>query len=199
MNSNDEIKIKCVVVGDGYVGKTCMIMSYCQDTFPVDHIPTVFDNYIATMQIESKPIKLAIWDTAGQDDYERLRTLSYTLTDVFLVCFSLVDQESFKNALNKWIPELFQNAPNAPIVLVGTKLDLKNEYEQIPDKRMKVVPSSEGLKAVQTHNLFNYVECSAKTQENLTRVYSDAIRSVFKYRELLASKKRKKQRACNIL
>ena len=241
--SSEEIKIKSVVVGDGYVGKTCMIMrylvnvlfsnilscSYCQDSFPQDHIPTVFDNYIATLEIEQQPIKLAIWygnltlnnirDTAGQDDYERLRTLSYTLTDVFLVCFSLVDQESFKNALNKvrrlvlkifqWIPELFQNAPNAPIVLVGTKLDLKQEYEKIPDKRSKVVPQSEvskdylipiqGIKAVQTHNLFNYVECSAKTQENLNKVYSDAIRSVFKYRELLANKKRKKQRSCNIL
>ena len=69
---------------------------------------------------------------------------------------------------------------------------MKNEYEMNPEKRMKVVPTSEGLKAVQSHNLFNYVECSAKTQENITRVYSDAIRSVFKYRELLASKKRKK-------
>ena len=62
------------------------------------------------------------------------------MTDVFLVCFSLVDKESFKNALNKWIPELFQNAPNAPIILVGTKSDLKKEYESNTQKQDKVVP-----------------------------------------------------------
>ncbi len=50
------------------------------------------------------------------------------MTDVFLVCFSLVDKESFNNSLNKWITEIYQNA-NAPIILVGTKLDLKKEFE----------------------------------------------------------------------
>ena len=101
------------------------------------------------------------------------------MTDVFLVCFSLVDKESFKNALNKWIPELFQNAPNSPIILVGTKSDLKMAYEGT-DKDSKIVPTSDGLKAVEQHNLFNYVECSAKTKENLMRVFSEAIRSVLK-------------------
>ena len=71
------------------------------------------------------------------------------MTDVFLVCFSLVDKESFKNALNKWIPELFQNAPNAPIILVGMKSDLKRDYEANPEKTAKVVPQADGLKAVQ--------------------------------------------------
>jgi len=64
------------------------------------------------------------------------------MTDVFLVCFSLTDKESFKNALNKWIPELYQNA-NAPIILVGTKSDLKKEYEANPSKAGNVVSQSE--------------------------------------------------------
>ena len=65
MVESADVNIKVVVVGDGYVGKTCMIMSYCQDAFPEYYIPTVFDNYIATLEINGRPIRLDIWDTAG--------------------------------------------------------------------------------------------------------------------------------------
>ncbi|CAN0429251.1 unnamed protein product, partial [Phaeothamnion confervicola] len=75
--------------------------------------------------VDGKPINLGLWDTAGQEDYDRLRPLSYPQTDVFLVCFSVVDPTSFHNVKLKWIPELQHHAAGVLFILVGTKLDLR--------------------------------------------------------------------------
>lgn len=127
--------IKCVVVGDGAVGKTCLLMSYTTNTFPQDYIPSCNDHYWLPVMVDSKKINLDLCDILrthqmdedGREFYTRVRTSYYSMTDVFLICFSVVSPTSFENVSTRWIPELRHHVPNAPIILVGTQTDLRED------------------------------------------------------------------------
>lgn len=127
------IRRKLVVVGDGFCGKTSILMVYANDEFPAGYVPTVFDTFIVKLDIEDKNVSLSMWDTAGQEDYERLRPLSYPGTHIFLVCFSIADIVSFQNIATKWLPEIRHYCPKVPFVLVGNKKDLR-ENEQVRNR-----------------------------------------------------------------
>ena len=77
--------------------------------------------------IGDEPFTLGLFDTAGQEDYDRLRPLSYPSTDVFLVCFSVISPASFENVKEKWFPEVHHHCPGVPIIIVGTQTDLRND------------------------------------------------------------------------
>ena len=118
--------LKFVVAGDGAVGKSCLLISYTTNAFPGEYVPTVFDNYSANIMYNGKPINVALFDTAGQEDYDRLRPLSYPQTDVFLLCYDVSRKSSFENIITKWIPEIVHHCPNTPYIVVGLKSDLRS-------------------------------------------------------------------------
>jgi len=172
--------IKCVVVGDGAVGKTCLLLSYSTNTFPGEYSPTVFDNYIANVMLDGKPINLGLWDTAGQDDYDHLRPMSYSDTDVFLICFSLISPSSFENVSLKWFPEVRRHASHIPIILVGTKADLRNDdkiLSTLKTKGQHVITPQEAASMQREIGAVAYLECSALTQEGLKSVFDESIRA----------------------
>lgn len=188
--------IKCVVVGDGAVGKTCLLISYTTNAFPGEYIPTVFDNYSANVMVDGRPVNLGLWDTAGQEDYDRLRPLSYPQTDVFLVSFSIISPHSFENVKSKWWPEVQHHAPGVPIILVGTKADLRNDQSmisQLTAKGLHVIGDDEAQNRAKEINAVKYLECSALTQEGLKTVFDEAIRAA------LIKPKAKKGGGCTLL
>uniref|UniRef100_A0A8D9BQ01 Ras-related C3 botulinum toxin substrate 1 n=1 Tax=Cacopsylla melanoneura TaxID=428564 RepID=A0A8D9BQ01_9HEMI len=173
--------VKLVAVGDGAVGKTCLMICYTTSSFPYEHIPTIFDSYNANVMVDGKPINLGLWDTAGQEDYDRLRPLSYPQTDVFLVCFSVVAPASYSNVRNKWYPEVSHHCPNVPIILVGTKIDLrddKNMIDKLRKTKQSPVSYNQGISMAKEIGAVKYMECSALSQRGLKSIFDEAIRTV---------------------
>jgi len=190
------IRKKLVIVGDGACGKTCLLIVFSKDQFPEVYVPTVFENYVADIEVDSKQVELALWDTAGQEDYDRLRPLSYPDTDVILMCFSIDSPDSLENIPEKWTPEVRHFCPSVPIILVGNKKDLRHDHATIRElNKMKQTPVSneEGQAMADKIGAYGYLECSARTKEGVREVFELATKAA------LQTKKRKKKSGCEVL
>lgn len=165
--------IKLVTVGDGAVGKTCVLMAYSTNKIPEDYIPTVFDNYHCYVRVDEQVVNLQLWDTAGQEDYDRLRPLSYPQTDVFMICFSLISRDSLANVLEKWVVELKHHCPGVPIILVGNKTDLRDKAKRRGKDYIRATEAEEMAKKI---GAVAYAECCALTGDGLHHVFDKSIR-----------------------
>ncbi|XP_015233885.1 rho-related GTP-binding protein RhoA-C-like [Cyprinodon tularosa] len=174
------LRKKLVIVGDGACGKTCLLIVFSKDQFPEVYVPTVFENYVADIEVDGKQVQLALWDTAGQEDYDRLRPLSYPDTDVILMCFSVDSPDSLANIPEKWTPEVRHFCPNVPIILVGNKKDLRNdEQTRIALAKIKQEPIKfeEGEEMARRIAAYRYQECSAKSKDGVRQVFEMATRA----------------------
>jgi small GTP-binding protein len=142
----------------------------------------VFDNYTANAIVDDTPVNLGLWDTAGSDEYTTLRPLSYPGTDVFIVCFALSSPDTFENVKTKWVPEVSHYNPSTPMILVGSKLDLRDNEDTISNlkkKDQKPITCEQGEALAKEIGAYKYVECSALTQKNLTLVFEESCKAVF--------------------
>jgi len=189
------LRKKLVIVGDGACGKTCLLIVFSKDQFPEVYVPTVFENYVADIVVDGKQVELALWDTAGQEDYDRLRPLSYPDTDVILMCFSIDNPDSLENITEKWTPEVKHFCPSVPIILVANKKDLRNDQTTIDElAKLKLTPvkPEEGRSVSERIGAAAYVECSARTKEGIREVFEVATRNALK------TKKKPRKRRCKI-
>ncbi|XP_029988801.1 rho-related GTP-binding protein RhoU-like isoform X2 [Sphaeramia orbicularis] len=173
-----ERKVNCVLVGDGAVGKTSLIVSYTTNGYPTEYVPTAFDNFTAMVVVDGKPVRLQLCDMAGQDELERLRPLCYKNADVFLLCYSVVRPCSFRNLTDRWVPEIRQHCPGAPVVLVGTQLDLREDVQvliHLAHNHQQPVGTEEGQRLAHELGAVSFSECSALTQKNLKDAFDAAI------------------------
>lgn len=171
------VRRKLVVVGDGASGKTCLLVTFAKDEFPVNYIPTVFDTYVADLEVDGQEVELALWDTAGQEEYDRLRPLSYPDTNVVLIIFSLDSYDSLENVGERWNPEINHFCSGVPKILVGTKKDLR--YNNKKGKE-ETVTYEQGLGMAQRIHAVEYMECSAMYKDGLREVFDTATRYALK-------------------
>lgn len=174
-----------------------MLKTINRQVFPQAPSPTITSFFrIADIEVDGKQVELALWDTAGQEDYDRLRPLSYPDTDVILMCFSIDSPDSLENIPEKWTPEVKHFCPNVPIILVGNKKDLRNDPNTIKElgkMKQEPVKPEEGRAMAEKINAFAYLECSAKSKEGVREVFETATRAALQVR------KKKKNRLCKVL
>lgn len=165
------------------VGKTSLLYIYATNASLDDFIPTgeyLVQRRELNVTFDGKPIHLGLYDTQAQGDYDRLRPLSYPETDVFLICFSLVDPDSFENVRAQWYPEVHHYCPNTLIILVGTKLDLRDHQwtiERLKERKLAPITYTQGLAMAEELGAVMYLECSALTKNGLKTVFDGAIRA----------------------
>ncbi|ESP02302.1 hypothetical protein LOTGIDRAFT_199832 [Lottia gigantea] len=176
--SFDKSNIKCVIVGDTCVGKTCLARRLAAHDFPTEYSPTMFDNYAATTIVDDQPYVLSLFDTAGQEEFDRLRALAYMNSDVFLLCFSVARPDTLQHAIDIWIPELKHYSPNTPIILIGTQIDIRDEQEAKSKSSVchrDYVQTKEGISVASKLGAETYVECSSLTEAGIIRLKESAI------------------------
>ncbi|XP_046571846.1 cell division control protein 42 homolog [Haliotis rubra] len=181
MKNLDEKFVFCAVMGDSMVGKTSISETYSKGFFNENSETTVFDNYVVPLQVAGEEFVISMFDTAGKKRFESLRMFSYQECEVLLLCFSTCDRKTFHTVSDLWMPELKRHSKQTkqkrPIILVGTKIDLRVGNQD------SEVSTDDGVQLAKDIGADCYVECSARDQKGLKEVFQHVVFSALKFRK----------------
>lgn len=187
MGDNEEIDLltlPIMIIGDGGVGKTCLISVYAGKPLngPL-YIPTVLDTYHATIKVNQRECNIELYDTAFCGDMSMFKQLMLPKAEALMMCYSTKDFLSFQNIENFWVPEIRKFSETLPFVFIGTKTDLKLTNGQ------KEVSKSDSETLAAKCGAFGDVHTSAFDDINVKNAFHEAYRAVFFYKNLLGIKK----------
>ena len=192
--------IKCVIIGDGQVGKTSLLVTYESGEFPSEYIPNLFGGYDVTVSIAEETYNLVFWDDCGCGaPYDGLPPVPFPSASVYLVCFSVVEPDSYENIKECWVRDIKHHYPNTPFLLLGTKVDLRVDratLDKLEKKKEKPVSKEEGEILAKSLKAAKYVECSALTREGVKNVFDQAI---FHQLEDNQQQKMSEKKKCNVI
>ncbi|TWW81871.1 rho-related GTP-binding protein RhoN-like isoform X1 [Takifugu rubripes] len=173
MESNKgSLRCKIVVVGDTQCGKTALLHVFAKDSYPENYVPTVFENYTASFEIDKQRIELNMWDTSGSAYYDNVRPLAYPDADAVLICFDVSRPETLDSVTKKWQGETQEFCPGAKVVLVGCKLDMRTDLSvmrELAKHRLIPVTHEQGTNLARQIGAVAYAECTSRYSENSVR------------------------------
>ncbi|GMM38826.1 Rho family GTPase [Saccharomycopsis crataegensis] len=173
------IQRKIVILGDGACGKTSLLNVFTRGYFPQVYEPTVFENYVHDIFVDNKAVQLSLWDTAGQEEFDRLRSLSYSDTHTIMLCFSVDSPDSLENVESKWVGEIAEHCQGVALVLVALKCDLRaNEdpEDAAAGRGRSLISYEEGFAMAKKIGALKYLECSAKKNRGVNEAFTEAAR-----------------------
>ncbi|KAK5988216.1 GTP-binding protein RHO3 [Cladobotryum mycophilum] len=191
------VQRKLVLLGDGACGKTSLLNVFTRGYFPTVYEPTVFENYVHDIFVDNVHIELSLWDTAGQEEFDRLRSLSYDDTDLIMLCYSVDSKDSLENVESKWVGEIADNCPGVKLVLVALKCDLREHAEDdenaedgaaaaAANAQREKPPSisyDQGLEVAKRIGATRYLECSAMKNRGVNEAFTEAARVALSVRK----------------
>ncbi|KAJ5715790.1 GTP-binding protein RHO3 [Penicillium malachiteum] len=194
------VQRKMVLLGDGACGKTSALNVFTRGcaippqpsnpslkSLPAipnqlanfglyDHLGTdssqLSKNYVHDIFVDNVHMELSLWDTAGQEEFDRLRALSYEDTHVLMLCFSVDSSDSFENVGSKWIAEISENCPNVRVVLTALKCDLRKDDEM--NDNPNAITFDQGLAKAKEIGAVKYLECSAVQNRGIRESFYEA-------------------------
>ncbi|PNY23758.1 Uncharacterized protein TCAP_06293, partial [Tolypocladium capitatum] len=201
------VQRKLVLLGDGASGKTSLLNVFTRGYFPTVYEPTVFENYVHDIFVDSVHIELSLWDTAGQEEFDRLRSLSYDDTDLIMLCYSVDSKDSLENVESKWVGEIADNCPGVKLVLVALKCDLREQADEdeaeddaaaageAGEQREKgpTISYDQGLEVARRIGASRYLECSAMKNRGVNEAFTEAARVA------LSVKKERDENRCTVM